>query len=102
MIHPLQWLFSLIFHCSKLLKPDLRDEQAAEGSFVTVSTLLYFPLTIFTDVVEYVLGINFGVAGVVTLWLAMCFGNYHLLQPATRWAQSGNSSGESPQRLPMG
>ena len=87
MIHPLQWLFSLIFHYSKLLKPDLSDEQAAEGSFVTVNTLLLFPLIMLTDVVEYILDIDFGVGGVVALWFAMYFGNYHLLKPATRWAQ---------------
>ena len=63
MIHPLQWLFSLIFHCSKLLKPDLSDEQAAEGSFVVVNTLLLFPLIMLTDVVEYILDIDFGVGG---------------------------------------
>ena len=40
-----------------------------------------------TDVAEYMLDINLGVAGVVTLWLFMCFCNYHLLKPVTRWAQ---------------
>ncbi|MBC6605976.1 hypothetical protein H8B13_04015 [Hymenobacter sp. BT188] len=87
MTHPLQWLFSLMFHYSRILKPGLSDERASEGSFTAVNTLLLFPLMMLTDVVEYLLGIDLGVTGVITLWLAMCFGIYHLLKPATRWAQ---------------
>lgn len=67
MMHPLQWLFSLIFHYSKLLKPDLSDEKAAEGSFFAINTLLLFPLIMLTDVAQYALGIDFGVTGVVLL-----------------------------------